>query len=67
MLHIRSLIASYLGNIVGALLVALPAWYFYLRDYDPALEMERVERGERDAVTEVVANSVSGSLSDRKD
>jgi len=30
----KSLIASYLGNIVGALLVALPATYFYLWDYD---------------------------------
>ncbi|KAJ7178439.1 Formate/nitrite transporter [Mycena crocata] len=30
----KSLIASYLGNIIGALLVALPATYFYLSDYD---------------------------------
>ncbi|KAG6329187.1 hypothetical protein ID866_9902 [Astraeus odoratus] len=29
----KSLIASYLGNIVGALLVAVPAVYFYLGDY----------------------------------
>ncbi|KAJ3482090.1 hypothetical protein NLI96_g7211 [Meripilus lineatus] len=29
----KSLIASYLGNIVGALIVALPAVYFYLGDY----------------------------------
>ena len=29
----RSLIAAYLGNIVGALLVALPALYFYAPDY----------------------------------
>ena len=29
----RSFIASYLGNIVGALLIALPAVYFYLGDY----------------------------------
>ncbi|KAF7315584.1 Formate/nitrite transporter [Mycena indigotica] len=29
----KSLIASYLGNIVGALFVALPATYFYLGDY----------------------------------
>lgn len=27
------MIASYLGNIVGALFVALPAVYFYLDDY----------------------------------
>ncbi|KAM5543107.1 hypothetical protein V8D89_002981 [Ganoderma adspersum] len=29
----KSLIAAYLGNIVGALLVALPALYFYAPDY----------------------------------
>ena len=29
----RSLIAAYLGNIVGALLVGLPALYFYAPDY----------------------------------
>ncbi|KAI0780162.1 Formate/nitrite transporter [Fomes fomentarius] len=29
----KSLIAAYLGNIVGALLVALPALYFYTPDY----------------------------------
>ncbi|KAJ7096228.1 putative formate/nitrite transporter [Mycena epipterygia] len=30
----KSLIAAFLGNIVGALFVALPATYFYLWDYD---------------------------------
>ncbi|KAJ7770134.1 putative formate/nitrite transporter [Mycena maculata] len=30
----KSLIASYLGNIVGALFVALPAVYFHLWDYN---------------------------------
>ena len=30
----RSFIASYLGNIIGAQLVALPAVYFYLSDYN---------------------------------
>ena len=31
--HLRSLIASYIGNIVGALFVGLPAVYMYLGDY----------------------------------
>jgi len=30
----RSLFAALFGNIVGALIVALPAAYFYLHDYD---------------------------------
>jgi len=29
----KSLIAAYIGNIIGALLVALPAVYFYLGDW----------------------------------
>jgi len=29
----RSLIAAYVGNIIGALFVALPAVYFYLGDW----------------------------------
>jgi len=53
----KSLIASYLGNIVGALLVALPATYFYLWDYDVgglrAAEAGEVER--RDGSSEEVA------------
>ncbi|KAG6876791.1 hypothetical protein C0992_011753 [Termitomyces sp. T32_za158] len=32
--HSRSLIAAFFGNVVGALLVALPATYFYLMDHD---------------------------------
>ena len=31
----RSLIAAYIGNIVGALFVGLPAVYCYLNDYHP--------------------------------
>jgi hypothetical protein len=46
-----------LGNIVGALLVALPATYFYLWDYDVgglrAAEAGEVER--RDGSSEQVA------------
>ncbi|KAF9070642.1 Formate/nitrite transporter [Rhodocollybia butyracea] len=30
----KSLIASYIGNIIGALFVGMPATYFYLRDYN---------------------------------
>ncbi|KDQ53619.1 hypothetical protein JAAARDRAFT_136825 [Jaapia argillacea MUCL 33604] len=45
-LYIRkSLIAAYLGNIVGALLVGLPAVYFYLNDYK-AGGLRGVEEGE---------------------
>ncbi|PCH43954.1 Formate/nitrite transporter [Wolfiporia cocos MD-104 SS10] len=41
----KSLIASYLGDIVGALIVALPATYFYLGDYN-ASGLRGVEEGE---------------------
>ncbi|EMD32075.1 hypothetical protein CERSUDRAFT_88360 [Gelatoporia subvermispora B] len=41
----KSLIASYLGNIVGALLVALPAVYFHLWDFK-ADGLRAVEEGE---------------------
>ncbi|KAH9830798.1 Formate/nitrite transporter [Rhodofomes roseus] len=41
----KSLIASYLGNIVGALIVALPATYFYLGDYR-ASGLRGAEEGE---------------------
>ncbi|KAI0293356.1 Formate/nitrite transporter-domain-containing protein [Multifurca ochricompacta] len=42
----KSFIAAYLGNIVGALLVAIPAVYFYLEDYHPAGGLEEAETGE---------------------
>ncbi|KZT04651.1 Formate/nitrite transporter [Laetiporus sulphureus 93-53] len=41
----KSLIASYLGNIVGGLIVALPATYFYLSDYSGG-GLRGVEEGE---------------------
>ncbi|KZT67141.1 putative formate/nitrite transporter [Daedalea quercina L-15889] len=41
----KSLIASYLGNIVGGLIVGLPATYFYLSDYR-AGGLRGVEEGE---------------------
>jgi len=43
----KSFIASYLGNIIGALLVALPAVYFYLGDYN-ADGLVQAEAGELD-------------------
>jgi formate/nitrite transporter FocA (FNT family) len=45
---LRSLIASLIGNIVGALFVGLPAVYFYLGDWhaDDMRDVEeaRIER-----------------------
>lgn len=41
----RSLIAAFLGNIVGAMFVALPALYFYLGD-DNASRLEDAETGQ---------------------
>ncbi|KAJ7703103.1 putative formate/nitrite transporter [Mycena rosella] len=47
----KSLIASLLGNIIGALFVGLPATYFYLWDYDAGglrgAEAGEVERREQ--------------------
>ncbi|KAK7053369.1 hypothetical protein VNI00_003995 [Paramarasmius palmivorus] len=41
----KSFIAAYLGNIIGALFVGMPAVYFYLSDYD-AGGMRQAENGE---------------------
>lgn len=41
----RSLFASFFGNIVGALLVALPATYYYYQDYRVD-EQRTAEHGE---------------------
>ena len=42
----RSLIASYLGNIVGALFVGMPAVYMYLADYNfTDTQMKELEAG----------------------
>ncbi|KAG6903028.1 hypothetical protein C0995_007461 [Termitomyces sp. Mi166 len=40
----KSLIAAFLGNVVGALIVALPATYFYLLDHN-AGELRAAENG----------------------
>lgn len=42
---LRSLIAAFLGNIVGALFVAIPFTYFYLGDYR-AGGLEDAEEGQ---------------------
>jgi len=41
----KSLIASLLGNIVGALILAIPYTYFYLGDYHHAGKMQEMEEG----------------------
>ncbi|PBK91567.1 putative formate/nitrite transporter [Armillaria gallica] len=50
----KSLIAAYLGNMVGALLVGLPATYFYLKDYD-AGGLRAAEKG--DSMSAIRENS----------
>jgi len=42
----KSLIATYLGNIVGAAIVWIPAVYFYLGDYSVAGELQEAEEGQ---------------------
>ncbi|KAJ7891347.1 putative formate/nitrite transporter [Mycena olivaceomarginata] len=42
----KSLIATYLGNVVGAAMVWVPAVYFYLGDYSPAPGLEEAEEGQ---------------------
>ncbi|VDC06345.1 unnamed protein product [Peniophora sp. CBMAI 1063] len=43
----KSLIAAYIGNIVGASFVALPAWYFYLWAAESGVRtMNQAETGE---------------------
>jgi len=54
----KSLIASLIGNIVGALLVALPAVYFYLSD-DHAGGLRTAENGDSEVMNE---GSVSSNL-----
>lgn len=39
----RSFIAAYIGNIIGALFVALPAVYFYLSDYRAEANVTEVD------------------------
>ena len=39
----RSLIAAFLGNVVGALCVVVPAVYFFLGDYDYQLDSRNLQ------------------------
>jgi hypothetical protein len=41
----KSFLAAWIGNFTGALLVAVPAVYFYLKD-DPAEALNAAEAGE---------------------
>lgn len=65
---IRSLIASYIGNIVGALFVALPATWFYLGDYR-AGGLETAEEGEgfANAVPEAQGSNTIGVVNEFDD
>ena len=47
------MIASYIGNIIGALFVALPAVYFYLSDFNGGAE----ESDENTQVTQINGNN----------
>ncbi|KAJ4483321.1 Formate/nitrite transporter [Lentinula aciculospora] len=61
----KSLIAAYLGNIVGALFVGMPATYFYLRDYN-AENMRAAENGELSNVEATEVTEIRDSDSDKK-
>jgi len=62
----KSLIAAFIGNVVGALFVAVPFTYFYLGDYR-AGGLEDVEEGEGLARGNVGGTgSADGSLTDAK-
>ena len=60
------MIAAFLGNVVGALLVAIPYTYFYLSDYLPAGNLRTVEEGEGFNQTVMVreSNSDNGKSSE---
>ncbi|KAI8994103.1 Formate/nitrite transporter [Trametes punicea] len=65
----KSLIASYLGNIVGALLVGLPAIYFFAPDYKPAGALQEAEEGEvlSHSPDRVARNSSDRGSNDKRD
>ncbi|KAJ7765754.1 Formate/nitrite transporter [Mycena metata] len=63
----KSLIATYLGNIVGAAIVWAPAVYFYLGDFSPAGLMEEAEEGKASSMDPNRRSSAATTLSTRKD
>jgi len=65
----KSLIASYIGNIVGALLVAVPYTYFYLGGYiADTSNLRGIEEGETiNEVDRIRAGSDSPSLTNKRE
>jgi len=57
----KSLIAAFLGNVVGALIVALPATYYYLWDFH-AGGMRAAENGSSSPDASELKESSSGSM-----
>jgi len=62
----KSLIATYLGNIVGAAIVWAPAVYFYLGDFSPAGLLEEAEEGKASSMDPNRRSSAATTLSTRK-
>lgn len=61
----RSLIAAFLGNVVGALFVALPATYMYLGDYS-AGGLRSAEDGEIASSNDTAQSSLRIDNGDKK-
>lgn len=60
------MIAAYIGNIVGALFVALPAVYFYLGDYNYAAESQLVAMETAEGPDRTTPDSSSNNNSNEK-
>ncbi|KAH8924217.1 putative formate/nitrite transporter [Atractiella rhizophila] len=57
----KSLIPAFIGNVVGALFVALPAWWFYLRDeHGRSTELDSLESGNRSPETDILEDNGKG-------
>ncbi|KAF5370730.1 hypothetical protein D9758_002009 [Tetrapyrgos nigripes] len=59
----KSLIASYIGNIIGALFVGLPAAWFYLGDY----EAGGIRNAEQGNASRASSSNEGSAVADRKD